>query len=178
MMRHFISICLLSAALLLPAAVQAATLAAAPRAGATAQALAQVLLDGFQQSGRTAATHGVIKQDVLPCIAALDASRFERTLQSIVTQTLTVAEREHADRVFARPAAAGELPRLIARFQGRPEPKTVAAALEAPDAQALAQLQGQGTLDKLLRALLEDPAAREALVAEAKALMQQCGLQP
>ncbi|TDP74364.1 hypothetical protein [Roseateles toxinivorans] len=177
-MRHLL-IGLLSAALLLPA-TQAATVAAAasPRAGATAQALAQVLLDGFQQSGRTAATHGVIKQDALPCIAALDATRFERTLQAIVTQTLTAAEREHADRVFARPAAAGELPRLIARFQGRPEPRAVAVTLDTQDREALTQLQGQGTLDKLLRSLLEDPAAREALVAESKALMQQCGLQP
>nr|WP_316638809.1 hypothetical protein [uncultured Roseateles sp.] len=177
-MRHLLSTCLLSAALLLPAMAQAATQAAVPRAGATAQALGQLLLEGFQQSGRTAANHGVIKQDALPCIAALDASRFERTLQSIVTQTLTAGEREQADRVFARPAAAGELPRLIAHFQGRPEPKVAAVALNASDASALAQLQSQGTLDKLLRALLEDPAAREALVAEAQALMQQCGLQP
>lgn len=170
-MKRLLPIGLLSAVLWLPMAAQAAP-------GATAQALARLLLDGFQQSGRTAATHGVIKQDALPCIAALDASRFERTLQSIVTQTLSAGEREQADRVFARPAVAAELPGLIARFQGRPEPRPVAQALAAADQQALAQLQGQGTLDKLLHALLEDPAAREALVAEAKALMQQCGLQP
>lgn len=177
-MRQLSLICLLMAALLSAAPTQAAPAAAGPRAGATAQALAQLLLEGFQQSGRTAATHGVIKQDSLPCIAALDASRFERTLQSIVTQNLAAGEREQADRVFARPAAAGELPRLIAHFQGRPEPKGAAAALATADASALSQLQSQGTLDKLLRALLEDPAAREALVAEAQALMHQCGLQP
>jgi hypothetical protein len=161
---------------LLWASFYASPVHAAPApTGPTAQALGQVLLTGFQRSGRWAADQGSIQPAALSCIESLSPERFARIVQGQLDKALPASERQQLDRWFAPPARAQLMNDLISSAMNPNATHDVSVTNISPqDQQDLTLLKSQGTLDKMLRALMDDPAGKDALVAEAEFQISRC----